>query len=621
VLDNTEATAEDLGGLFDKILAVRACEGDPKAFWPTLLDAMASAAGASAACLLLRDPSAEWRRIAQWPEGTSPAPEAAAFAKALPGLCAATLTGRTATAPVLSAHAGARDATACALRLDTGRQEDACVAAFLFPAVQEEAAVERLLRLLPLAGAPAAFQERQLLRQSRSDVDRFASVLDLLVAMNQPRKFLAVAMVFCNELASRHKCERVSLGWLEREQYVRLQAISHTENFEHKMEIVKAMEFAMEEALDQDDEIVWPAPAGSTLITRDHEAFAKSEGSGFICSLPVRADDKGVGVVMLERRQGAFAEQEIRLLRLACDLAARRLSDLKRHDGWFGRRWAVSAREGLAKLAGVEHTWAKVLGAAACLGLGILFFGRAPHRVESPFILKPEQIVHVPAPFDGYIEEVKVRVGDAIHGGDALMRLDTQDLLLEEAAALADRERYVREAEKARAGSALAEMRIASALADEAKARLDLVCYRVEQATLKAPFDGVVAEGDLQERVGSPVAKGDPLFRVARLDKMYVQCEVSEDDIHDVRPGADGQIAFASEPRLKFPVRVLRIDPVAQPKEGKNAFSVRCELAGPVEDWWRPGMSGVAKLNAGRRNIFWILTHKTADFLRMKLWW
>ena len=32
-------------------------------------------------------------------------------------------------------------------------------------------------------------------------------------------------------------------------------------------------------------------------------------------------------------------------------------------------------------------------------------------------------------------------------------------------------------------------------------------------------------------------------------------------------------------------------------------------------------MSGLCKLSVQKRTLFWILTHRTADFLRMKLWW
>lgn len=39
------------------------------------------------------------------------------------------------------------------------------------------------------------------------------------------------------------------------------------------------------------------------------------------------------------------------------------------------------------------------------------------------------------------------------------------------------------------------------------------------------------------------------------------------------------------------------------------------------QDWIRPGMSGVVKIDAGKRSILWILTHKVVDFLRLYFWW
>ncbi len=55
--------------------------------------------------------------------------------------------------------------------------------------------------------------------------------------------------------------------------------------------------------------------------------------------------------------------------------------------------------------------------------------------------------------------------------------------------------------------------------------------------------------------------------------------------------------------------------------DGGNVFLVRCAFEGAAPEWWRPGMSGLVKLNVEKRTLFWIVTHRTTDFLRMKLWW
>jgi RND family efflux transporter MFP subunit len=269
----------------------------------------------------------------------------------------------------------------------------------------------------------------------------------------------------------------------------------------------------------------------------------------------------------------------------------------------------------------VEHTFAKLVGVVTFAALAFLVFGQLNYRVEAPFILKTDDLAYLPAPFDGYIQKVHVKIGDQVKKGDPLLALDTRELLLEESTAVANLNRYGREATKARAQNALADMKVALALEEQAQARLDLVRYHLAHAELKAPFAGVVVEGDLKELLGAPVKKGDVLFKVALLANMYAELKVGERDVHEIGDVAEGEISFVSRPDLTFPIRGLRIDPVAVSEEGKNIYKVRALFPEAVSPWWRPGMSGVAKINVGKRNILWIFTHRTIDFLRIFFWW
>jgi multidrug resistance efflux pump len=194
-------------------------------------------------------------------------------------------------------------------------------------------------------------------------------------------------------------------------------------------------------------------------------------------------------------------------------------------------------------------------------------------------------------------------------------------LAIEEANALADQVRYDRESEKARATNGLAEMRIAQALSDQAKARLDMARLRLQQSNIRATFDGVIVEGDLRERIGAPVKQGDALFKTTKLKGMYVEGEINQRDIQNVKVNAHGEFAFVTQPKLKYPFTVERIYPAAVTKEAENIFVFRGTTQGSPANWWRPGMSGLVKVEAGKRTLFWILTHRTVDFLRMWLWW
>ena len=178
-------------------------------------------------------------------------------------------------------------------------------------------------------------------------------------------------------------------------------------------------------------------------------------------------------------------------------------------------RWATSCRETLAKALGPEHTWAKVSAILGAVALIVLCLPIFPYRVEGNFILRSDELAYLTAPYDGYISAVNVRPGDVVQSGGTLLKLDTADLELEEAGAIADLNRYIRETEKARAeaekvrngkSAGLAEMRVNEALAAQTQARLDMVRYRLGQAAIKSPFDAVVVEGDLRQRIGAQMA-------------------------------------------------------------------------------------------------------------------
>src|SRR5664280_789981 len=124
------------------------------------------------------------------------------------------------------------------------------------------------------------------------------------------------------------------------------------------MTVVQQLEAAMEEAADQDTEIVLPAAAESMIIVRDHAIYAAEQKPGNLATVPLKARGVPVGALTCERADVPFSEHELRHLRLTADHAARRLDALKRAEAWVGERWARALRERLGKFLGVEHTLA-----------------------------------------------------------------------------------------------------------------------------------------------------------------------------------------------------------------------------------------------------------------------
>ncbi|HEY1172065.1 MAG TPA: HlyD family efflux transporter periplasmic adaptor subunit [Verrucomicrobiae bacterium] len=606
----------------DEAAKLRQFSGTPQEFWPAYLKLCGEMGGAARAVLIRKDSTdGRWKQLSEWSLPEASAAGLALFRNALLSMadeCGAAGVSKR----VLAADAkpGPTFPAGVAVRLVLASAQDVCLVALFLPNVSVAELDSVAMRLQLVADIPKSYQELGQTRQSRADAEKLAIVLDTLAEVNAQTRYTAAALALCNSLASRLQCQRVSLGWFENG-FIKLQAISRTERFDPKMEAVVAIEKTMEEALDQDDEILWPSPEHYALVNRDHSAFAKENGSSAVCSIPLRQAGKVAGVLTLERAEGEFALTELQQLRLVADQVVNRLADLKRRDRWMGARLAEDVREKLAGFMGPEHTWMKATGIAIALVLVILFLVRPNYRVEANYILRSEEVRYVAAPFNGYLEDVLVRPGDTVKAGQVILRLNRDDLLLEEASAAAEMSRYHRESEKARAGGQLAEMRVALSQYEEAKARLSLVKYRLARSEIKAPFDAVVVEGDLRNRLGAPVELGEAMFRLARTDKLYVEAEVNERDVHEILNKETGEIAFVSQPHKRFPIKVERLEPAATPKDGKNVFLVRCQFEGAPEEWWRPGMSGVCKLNVGNRSLMWIITHRTVDFLRMWFWW
>ncbi|MBN1506151.1 MAG: HlyD family efflux transporter periplasmic adaptor subunit [Sedimentisphaerales bacterium] len=446
------------------------------------------------------------------------------------------------------------------------------------------------------------------------------SALDVLAGINRQNRFRGVAMALCNEMASQWQCERVSVGFLKG-RYVQVKAMSHTGHFSRKMRLVQDIEAAMEECLDQDCEVIYPPSADAAYIARAAGELSDHHGRNALMSLPLREDGRSAAVVTLERVAAqAFTDDQAETIRLACDLCAPRLLNLYHYDRWIGARIAANARRGLAVVLGAQYTWTKlaILGGLALLLF--LVFAKGWYKVKAPFVFEAVSQCKIAAPFDGFIKDVDVEVGDAIvEGRTALAELDTAELRLQLASARAEKAGYLKQSDAAMRDGKTAEAQIAQAGADKAQAQMDLLSYRIGQARILSPVTGTLVAGDLKRQIGAPVETGKVLFEVAPLDSLRAGLYVSEDEVSDVAVGQEGYLATATYPGDRIRFVVERVNPAAEVVNNRNVFKVRAKLS-ENRPWMRPGMEGVAKVTIEKRHYAWIWTRKVVNWIRMKLW-
>jgi hypothetical protein len=61
------------------------------------------------------------------------------------------------------------------------------------------------------------------------------------------------------------------------------------------------------------------------------------------------------------------------------------------------------------------------------------------------------------------------------------------------------------------------------------------------------------------------------------------------------------------------------VTPVSSNRDGRNFFEVEGELEKTAAGL-RPGLQGIAKIEAGREPLAWIWTHRFFDWMKLTLW-
>ena len=445
--------------------------------------------------------------------------------------------------------------------------------------------------------------------------------MEILSSINRQSKFAGAAMTFCNEAASQWQCERASIGFLKG-RYVQLKAMSHTEDFSRKMKIVQDIESAMEECLDQNVEVLSPALPEAAYISRAADELSKRYGPLTVLNLPLHhKGEEVVGVLTLERSADkAFSTGEIETIRLACELCTARLTNLYQYDRWIGAAIADKLRNHMSKLLGPQHTWAKVTAVLCFAAILFLIFGKGQFRPQASFVLEATYQQVVPAPFDGYIKDVEVEVGEMVEADKTVLAtLDTAELRLQLAAAKSEKAGYLKQASAAMRDNETAQAQIAYANADKTQAQIDLLNYLIGRASLVSSITGIVVKGDLKREIGAPVKTGDVLFEICPLESLRAELLVPEDEIYYIKVDQKGYLATASYPGQQIEFVVERINPAAEVVNQRNVFRVRVHLLQRYP-WMRPGMEGVARVSVGKRRYVWIWTRKVVNWVRMKLW-
>jgi hypothetical protein len=124
--------------------------------------------------------------------------------------------------------------------------------------------------------------EALLRRRTVSLGDRIGTVVELLATGLHHNRFQEAATAVATELAGVFGCERVSIGF-RKGAHVKLAALSNSAVFGKRANLVRAIELAMDESIDQQTMIAIPALEGQDHVVRAHQALSREHGQNTIC--------------------------------------------------------------------------------------------------------------------------------------------------------------------------------------------------------------------------------------------------------------------------------------------------------------------------------------------------
>ncbi|WP_323752731.1 efflux RND transporter periplasmic adaptor subunit [Marinobacter sp.] len=502
---------------------------------------------------------------------------------------------------------------ACPLLVD--QKPVAVVAVMISP--RSEAQQRAVLQLLQWGGL---WMETLLQQQLAADQQAGAFSLTAMTAILGHSSSHEAAIETVNQLAEHFGCERVSIGF-RCGLPIRLQAISHMARFDSRTQLVRKVEAAMEEAVDQRVTMVYPSiKVRDSAVSRAHVELAEHHNAMAICTIPLRGRTHIIGAITLERSGNEpFEKATIALCQSLANLAGPAL-ELKQREERSSLSKGVEALRGMAaSVFGTGYLKSKVGVLSALLVLALLSVVEGTYEMTSTARIEGAVRQVLAAPQNGYVKQAEVRAGDLVEAGQLIAVLDDRDLQLQRQKWQSEYNKVRAEYQDALAKRERVELSVLRAQLDQVSAEIRLVEEQLKRTELHAPFDGVVVSGDLSQSLGAPVETGQVLYEIAPLESYRVVLEVDEENAAGLEKGKAGHLVIAAMPGTTFGFVIDQVVPVAISQDNRNFFRVEASLDEP-ESSLRPGMRGVAKVDMGQHSLLWNWTHSTVNRIRLWLW-
>jgi membrane fusion protein, heavy metal efflux system len=232
-------------------------------------------------------------------------------------------------------------------------------------------------------------------------------------------------------------------------------------------------------------------------------------------------------------------------------------------------------------------------------------------NVTGTVTFDPEKVAAVGARISGRVRKIMKFPGDPVKAGDVLAELESAELGHAQSAVLAARAHSEAATANEKRETQLAEARVSSqrdaelARATAASARADLhaaeqrvralggnVAGEIGVLAVLSPIPGKIVESNVSR--GQSVEPSATLFRVADLDRVWIELAVFERELGHISAGDPVEISPQTKLEVVLKGKVARVGDVIEEKTRSGDVRV---VVDNVDGSLRPGQSVLAKIN------------------------
>lgn len=512
--------------------------------------------------------------------------------------------------------------------------------------VRNQSELQQALTIIQWSTAGVEVVEYQhRLQQTHNSQNGVAQRVDILARVLAEPDYDRAAVRMVTELAVLFNCDRVSLGDYHHHRS-KLKHLSHSAQFGKKMNLVRTIEQTMDECVDQGECIRFPqeqrlsdAEASDSAISSNvvlsHRKLSQLQGDACVMSIPIFVDGETQGALVLEGNpEVPWTTEQAELCQSIVSLIMPALEDKRLNDRLLIQKIMDSLATQISRLLGTGYLGRKLFVIGIVALIYFLYTAVGTYRLSTEARIESATQRAIVTPYDGYIDNAFVRAGDLVESGQLLVSMDDKDLRLERLKWLSEQSKLNRQYQEALAVRDRAKINIINAQLDQVQAQLDLVASQLARGKITAPFDGLVVSGDLSQRLGSAVSKGDGLLEVAPVDSYRIRMLVKESRIADVRLDQKGKLYLSALPEISFHFQLSKITPLTENLDGVTYFVIEGEI---VEkefkeqnginnallsglDLLQPGMEGIGKIEIDERLLIDIWTRDMLEWIRLRIW-